>query len=85
MRSTGDSASQRGAFEDLVEQVASGQACATESVSGKAWGIEEVTGLVGSRNHYDVALSCSQQPFGHASGQDKALVPYLISSHMMLR
>ena len=34
---------------------------------------------------YDAALSCSQQPFGHASGQDKALVPYLISFHMMLR
>ena len=34
---------------------------------------------------YDAALSCSQQPFGPASGQDKTLVPYLIPFNMMLR
>ena len=33
---------------------------------------------------YDAALSCSQQAFGHASGQERTLVPHPFSSHMMM-
>ena len=72
VRSTGDNASPRGALEDLVEKVASGQAWGIHAVSGKAWGIQEVTDIVASRKHYDVALSCSQQTLrgGLRAGQD---------------